>query len=68
MGTKKTPTAKTSKMSQLTATVFKNHFILLGRILVLLQKPNDVEHICLIALGIVRAKGNFSLLDLRNLC
>lgn len=55
-------------MSLLTATIFKNHFILLGRIFVLLQEPNYVEHIRLIALGVVRAKGDFGLLDLRNLC
>lgn len=59
---------QTSKMSLLTATVFKNHFVFLGRVFVLLQEPDNVQHICFIALGVVRTEGNFCLLDLRNLC
>lgn len=59
---------QTPKISLLTATFFKNHVVLLGRIFVLLQEPDYVQHIRLIALGIIRTEGNFSLLDLRDLC
>lgn len=52
----------------LTATVLENHVILLGRIFVLFQEPDHVQHIGLVALGVIRTEGNFSLLDLRDLC
>lgn len=56
-----------TQTSLLTATVFKNHVIPLGPVLVLLQEANDVQHIGLVALGVTGAEGDLGLLDLGDL-